>query len=128
MIRWAARHPIVPFALIGIVLFLSAASVRRMPITYLSGQARTPLWAALSVPDAPGREVILDRLVRPLERRLLAEPSVAHSSVQVYADSADFTLDLHPGEDAEEVAGRLRELAESVAQAGPPRTQAWVSR
>ena len=35
MIRWSARHPVAPVAMVAIVLVLGAAAVWRMPVAYL---------------------------------------------------------------------------------------------
>ena len=94
MIRWTARHPVVPIALIGIFLCLGGAGLWRMPVDYLIGDRPAPLWASFAVPGEPGREVVLDSLVRPLERRLGADTSVARCRSWIGADWAQIEVEL----------------------------------
>ena len=108
MIRWAARHPIVPLALVGIIFCLGLAAVGRMPVAYLFGETEAPLYAWLSVPGEPGREEILASLVKPLEKRLLAMPDVAGCSASVYPASAWFSIEIKPGRDMGEAAAKVR--------------------
>ena len=84
--------------------------------------------AYLQVPDDPGREVVLEKVARPFERRLLADPGVAHCTTTIQSGAAVLEIELQPGQDAEETAGRLREALASVLASGPAESTGEVSR
>ena len=128
MIRWSARHPIVPAALAGICVCLGLASVWRMPIAYLPGTPSAPLWISFRVPAQPGQEVVLARLVRPLSARLAATPGIEHHSCQIGSGWAGCQVSPTAGTDDEQLAARLRELAAVVAGSGPEHTSSRVWR
>ncbi len=127
LIRWAARHPVVPVALVGIVLCLGAAALWRLPISYLFTTPRQTLWIWLQVPGDLGRDHVLARVVRPLERQALADPGVDQATtLSIRAGSALIELDTTG--DPEQVAGRLRERAHAVARSAPSGTTIAVQR
>jgi multidrug efflux pump subunit AcrB/ABC-type multidrug transport system ATPase subunit len=119
VIGYTARHPVVTIAMIGICLCLGAAAVWQMPIDYLLGQSWAPLWVQLVSPAEPGREVVLERLVRPFAARLADEPGIAGHQAWIRKSWAGFSVESAPGWDQQELAGRLREIAEAVARSGP---------
>jgi multidrug efflux pump subunit AcrB/ABC-type multidrug transport system ATPase subunit len=130
VITYIARHPVVTIAMIGICLCLGAAAVWQMPVDYLLGQARAPLWVQLTAPAEPGREVVLERLARPFAARLAAEPGIAGHQAWIRKSWAGFSVEPAPGWDQQELAGRLREIAEAVARAGPEdcSSRVWRAR